>query len=151
MKRSAILATLALTPALLVPAFAQTTANPSALQARLIEAKVPGTADTPSDTHPVRVFSGIVAPKLVHTSQVYSEIDWQWRTAGDFRTAVVAMTVDATGKPTDVKIVKSAGEDLDPNVLAAVSQYKFLPGRIDNQPTPVQVNLKVQVLSPLNY
>ncbi len=43
------------------------------------------------------------------------------------------MTVDATGTPTNLKIVKSAGADLDRNVLEAVGQYRFTPATVDNQ------------------
>jgi outer membrane biosynthesis protein TonB len=53
------------------------------------------------------------------------------------------MTVDATGKPSDLKILQSLGPVMDHNVLAAVSQYRFTPGTLDGAPTNVPVNLQV--------
>jgi TonB family protein len=53
------------------------------------------------------------------------------------------MTVDASGKPTDLKIVQSVNPVMDRNVLNAVSQYRFAPGTLDDQPTAVPVNLAV--------
>ena len=53
------------------------------------------------------------------------------------------MTVDASGKPTDLKIVQSVNSVMDRNVLNAVSQYRFTPGTLDNQPAAVPVNLSI--------
>jgi TonB family protein len=56
---------------------------------------------------------------------------------------VVSLTVDADGKPSDLKIVQSVNPIMDKNVLAAVSQYRFTPGTLDDQPTAVPVSLEV--------
>jgi TonB family protein len=54
------------------------------------------------------------------------------------------MIVDKAGKPSDLKIVKSAGSTVvDASVLAAVSQYRFTPGTVSNQPIAVPVDLEV--------
>jgi outer membrane biosynthesis protein TonB len=53
------------------------------------------------------------------------------------------MTVDATGKPSDLKIVRSLGPVMDHNILAAVGQYRFAPGTLDGAPTSIPVNLEV--------
>jgi outer membrane biosynthesis protein TonB len=58
------------------------------------------------------------------------------------------MTVDATGKPLNLKILRSLGPLMDHNVLAAVSQYRFTPGTLDGQPTAIPVNLEVVLRSP---
>lgn len=96
MKLTALLtATLALTPALL---HAQ-----------------PLTAAAASDTTgnaPIRVSTGVVPPRLIHSIDIPSDPSWEWQIAGKERTAEVSMTVDATGTPTNLKIVKSAGADL---------------------------------------
>jgi TonB family protein len=144
MKISALLATLALTPALL---HAQTAATAPKLEARLNGAPLaaPAAAGT---TTTFRVSTGVVPPHLVHTVDVASTQDWEWTVAGPERTAEVSMTVDATGKPTDLKIVKSAGVDLDPNVLEAVSQYRFTPATVSHQVAPMDVDLTINVLKP---
>jgi outer membrane biosynthesis protein TonB len=53
------------------------------------------------------------------------------------------MTVDVTGKPSNLKILQSLGPVMDHNVLAAVGQYRFTPGTLDGIPTAVPVNLQV--------
>ena len=58
------------------------------------------------------------------------------------------MIVDATGKPSELKIVQSLGPVMDKNVLAAVSRYRFAPGTLDGEPTTVPVNLEVILRSP---
>jgi TonB family protein len=144
MKITALLATLALSPVLL---HAQTAATAPQLEARLDGAQPVAAAAAGSATS-FRVSTGVVPPHLVHTVDIASTPDWEWTVAGPERTAEVSMTVDATGKPTDVKIVKSAGDDLDKSVLAAVNQYRFTPATVSNQAAPMNVDLTINVLHP---
>ena len=58
---------------------------------------------------------------------------------------VVGMIVDKTGKPSDLKIVQSAGTGVDASVLAAVSQYRFIPGMVSNQPIATPLNLEILI------
>ena len=58
---------------------------------------------------------------------------------------VVGMIVDKTGKPADLKIVKSGDPRVDASVLAAVSQYRFTPGMVSNQPIATPLNLEVVI------
>jgi hypothetical protein len=55
------------------------------------------------------------------------------------------MIVDKTGKPSDLKIIQSAGAGVDASVLAAVSQYRFTPGMVSNQPIATPLNLEVVI------
>jgi TonB family protein len=145
MKITALLATLALSPALL---HAQTAATAPQLEARLNGAQPVAAAAAGSTTSSFRVSTGVVPPHLVHTVDIASTQDWEWEVAGPERTTEVSMTVDATGKPTDVKIIKSAGEDLDKSVIAAVSQYRFTPATVSNQAEAMGVDLTINVLHP---
>ena len=134
MKISAIFATLALTPALLhAQPFSSTSAAP---------------ADTHTSTAPLRVSTGVVAPRLIYKAGLSSNPDWHWVASGPVRTAEVLLTVDATGHATNVRISKSAGTDLDANVLASVSQYRFQPATVDSQPTPMDVDLTLDITRP---
>jgi TonB family protein len=56
--------------------------------------------------------------------------------------------VDKNGVPTELKIVRSAGPELDHNILAAVAQYRFKPGTVSDQPVDFPVNLEMTLLSP---
>jgi TonB family protein len=146
--RRIIVATLALSPMLLhaqanSPAKTQTSA--ANLRAELAAPTFTGSeADriSTSTTTPLRISTGVNAPKLIYTVAVESDSDFAPMTQFE-RTAVVAMTVDQSGKPTDLKIVQSVNPVMDRNVLNAVSQYRFTPGTLDDHPTAISVNLAV--------
>ena len=90
---------------------------------------------------PLRISTGVVSPKLVSTVSI---IEAQRVTNLNIdRLAIVSMIVDAKGKPQDLKIVRSAGSILDSNVLDAVSQYRFTPGTLNNEPTAVPLTLEI--------
>jgi hypothetical protein len=151
--RKVIAATLALTPMLLhaqANSPAQTQPSPSSLQSKLIKPKefITSEADHVA-TVPVRISTGVVAPKLIHTTAVVSDSDPIRTVFAIDRKTVVQMVVDTTGKPSDLKIVGSLGPVMDKNVLAAVSQYRFTPGTLDGQPAAVPVNLEVTLRSSL--
>jgi TonB family protein len=154
--RRILIATLALSPAMLyaqaiLPAQPQTATTAPALQSKLVTPALlgePAAADhgtTPS----VRVSTGVVIPKLIFSIDIPSEPNVHWRMAGRYRSAVVEMVVDQTGKPSELKLVQSAGEDLDKSVLSAVSQYRFRPATVDSIPVPMTVALTVNIQNPL--
>jgi hypothetical protein len=156
--RKVIVATLALTPMLLhaqanSPAQTQSSspATSSTLQSKLVTPKEFNASEADhSVAHvatPVRISTGVVAPKLIHTIAIESDSNLREGFALDRKT-VVEMVVDATGKPSDLKIVGSLGPVMDKNVLAAVSQYRFTPGTLDGHVTAVPVNLEVTLRSP---
>ncbi len=144
--RRVIVATLLLSP-MLLHAQAKSPAQPqtSTLQSKLVQPATFGSgpeSNTIGTATSVRVSTGVNAPKLVHTVDV--ESDAAFTEAARFeRTAVVSLTVDPSGKPSDLKIVQSVNPIMDKNVLAAVSQYRFTPGTLDSQPVSIPVNLSV--------
>jgi TonB family protein len=155
--RTVIVATLALTPMLLhaqanSPAKTQPSSSTSStLQSKLVQ---PTEFNSEADhgtasVAPVRISTGVVPPKLIHTIAVESDADLIPKGFNIDRKSVVTMMVDATGKPSDLKIVKSLGPAMDRNVLYAVSQYRFAPGTLNGRPTSVPVQLEVVLRSPL--
>jgi len=155
MRRVIAAAALALSP-LLLHAQANSPAQPqsSTLQAGLyqpreIAAAAAATTHTASTTTGTRrVSTGVVAPKLIHTVDISSSGDMLWKLTPVDRMVVVGMVVDESGKPTNLKIVRSAGPALDRNVLEAVSQYRFQPGTVSDQPTASPLNLEIEMLPP---
>jgi TonB family protein len=152
--RRVIVATLALTPMLLhaqanSPAKTQSPSpSPSStLQSKLVQPAEINGSEAAHVTAPVRVSTGVGAPKLIHTVAIESDSTWVPTGFTSGRNTVVEMTVDATGKPSNLKIVKSLGPVMDHNVLAAVGQYRFTPGTLDGAPTAVPVNLHVVLRS----
>ena len=55
------------------------------------------------------------------------------------------MIVNENGVPNDLEVVGSNAFVSNQNVLAAVSQYRFTPGTLPNQPTAVPANLEITV------
>ena len=146
--RRVIVAALALTPMLLhaqanSPAKTQSLSPSSTLQSKLVQPAEINGSEAAHTTAPVRVSTGVGAPKLIHTVAIEADSNWVPTGFTFERKAVVEMTVDATGKPSNLKIVKSLGPAMDHNVLAAVGQYRFAPGTLDGAPTAVPVNLNV--------
>lgn len=155
--RKVIVATLALFPMLLhaqanTPATTQSAGAASTLQAELGRPKdLLAAADTNRGTvpaaTPLRISSGVVAPKLVYSTAIPAE--GTYRPISVKQTYVVEMMVDPNGLPSEVKILESAGATMDRNVVQAVKQYRFKPGTLDNQPISFPVKLAVVVDNPL--
>jgi TonB family protein len=147
--RKVIVATLALTPMLLhaqanSPAQTQSSPVSTTLHSKLVQpVELNASEAVAHTTTPVRISTGVGAPKLIHTVAVESDANWIPTGFTFDRKTVVEMTVDATGKPSNLKILQSLGPVMDHNVLAAVSQYRFTPGTLDGAPTAVPVNLQV--------
>ena len=152
--RKVIVAALALTPMLLhaqanSPANTQSSPASTTLQSKLVQpTELNGSEAVAHSTTPIRVSTGVGAPKLIHTVAIESDSDWIPSGFTFDRKTVVELTVDATGKPSNLKILQSLGPVMDHNVLAAVSQYRFTPGTLDGAPTSVPVNLQVVLRSP---
>lgn len=97
-----------------------------------------------SDAQVRRVSTGVVPPKLIYTVDVQADESTARFLSNDTR-VVVGMIVDKTGKPEDLKIIKSANPEVDAHVLNAVSQYRFAPGTVSNQPIASPLNLEVVI------
>ena len=150
--RKVIVATLALTPMLLhaqanSPVQPQTSA-PVTLQSKLVTPNEFSSETAAATTTPIRISTGVTAPKLIHTVSVEATSDYAVDGFLNDKTAIVLMTVDKAGVPSDLKVVKSVSPKMDKNVLAAVSQYRFKPAMLDGAPTKIQVNLEVTLHNP---
>jgi TonB family protein len=150
--RKVILAALALSPTLL-HAQANSPTQPLPSNAPVVQSKLNQPTDlgnaagsdannTPALTD-ARVSTGVISPKLLHSVSVSTEGDLASALPNFERVAIVDLIVDEDGKPSDLKVTKSVGPAMDKNVLAAVSQFRFKPGTLDNQPTAVPVALEV--------
>ncbi len=140
--RKALLASLLLSPVLL---HAQANSPAQTEIAFATPKPAAGAADRGTVPSHIRISTGVVAPKLIHSVSVNEETTRPWTNVEINRSVTVGMTVDPTGKPTDLKILKSAGPVVDQNVLAAVSQYRFQPGTVSNQPVAFPLNLAINL------
>lgn len=140
--RKALLATFILSPVLL---HAQAS-SPAQHQIALATPSELGAADRGvTATKPLRISTGVVVPKLVHSVSVSSDFTNPWTNVAVNRTVTVGMIVDESGKPTNLRIVKSAGPLVDRNVLEAVRQYRFEPGTVSNQAVAFPLNLEINL------
>src|ERR1700683_5598972 len=93
-----------------------------------------------------RISTGVIAPKLIYKVDVVTDSTGTSRLLSNDCMVVVGMIVDKTGKPSDLKIFKSGGSTgVDASVLTAVSQYRFAPGTVSNQPVAIPVDLQVVI------
>jgi TonB family protein len=152
--RKVIVAALALTPMLLhaqanSPALTQNSGTATTVSKLVQPSEFNASDANHGDTHvaPLRVSTGVVAPKLISTVQIESDFDSTPRGFTVDRKTLVEMTVDATGKPENLKVVRSLGPVMDKNVLAAVSLYRFTPGTLDGQPINIPLSLEVVLRS----
>jgi TonB family protein len=146
--RKVIVAALALSP-MLLHAQANSPAQPKSaattMQSKLVapEKFAAVNDNTVPAVKPLRISTGVTAPKLIHSVNVQLARTPFISPTLVNSTVVVSMVVDETGKPNNLKVVKSLGTSLDEDVLAAVSQYRFKPGTLDNEPTPIELTLEI--------
>jgi TonB family protein len=91
-----------------------------------------------------RVSTGVITPKLIYKVDLESDPNRSSLLVNDTK-VVVGMIVDKNGRPSDLKILQSAGAGVDASVLAAVSKYRFTPGMVSNQPIATPLNLEVVI------
>jgi TonB family protein len=92
-----------------------------------------------------RISTGVTAPRLIYKVDVMADSPEAARVLNSDTKVVVSMIVDKSGRPSDLKIVRSAGPSVDASVLAAVSQYRFAPGTVSNQPIATPLNLEILI------
>jgi TonB family protein len=144
--RKVLAAALALSP-MMLHAQAASPAPTRTAVAALVQPKELGAVKADSATvpasQPLRISTGVTPPKLISTVSIIDNQNLPLNLKVLDQLAIVSMTVNADGKPSDLKIVKSVGATMDANVLAAVSQYRFAPGTLDKQPTAVPLTLEI--------
>jgi protein TonB len=88
-----------------------------------------------------RVGGGVSAPRTIYSPDPeYSE---EARKAKYQGTVVLWLVVDSSGRPRDIRVVRTLGLGLDQKAIEAVSTWKFEPARKDGRPVAVQVNVEV--------
>ena len=88
-----------------------------------------------------RVGTGVSAPVLLYKKEPeYSE---EARKAKYSGTVVLYVEIDASGKATNMHVIRSLGLGLDEKAMEAVKQWKFKPGMKDGKPVTVQAQVEV--------
>jgi len=144
-----MLAILAMSPLMMhgqVKSSAQPGSTPTLESSNVQPAAFAGikTADHSAAPTVVRVSTGITAPVLLHSVDV-NRSHILLDTSED-RVVRVSMTVDATGQPTNLKVLQSADKFTDRAIVDAASQYRYKPAMLDGNAVPMEmtVNFKIQ-------
>jgi TonB family protein len=61
---------------------------------------------------------------------------------------VLSLTVNESGKPTEIKVVRSLGMGLDEKAMEAVSKWRFRPGMRDSKPVATQATVELNFRLP---
>jgi TonB family protein len=116
-------------------------ARSGTLNALTANASAEASTDVSTTGHARRTSTGVTWPKLISEPALILS-------AEDFPThdlaaqhMVVSLRVDENGAPQNVHLVKSVNQTVNERVLAAVRQYRFVPGTLDDQNVPIDLNL----------
>ena len=90
----------------------------------------------------LRHIGGGVLPPVV-LFQPEPEFSEEARKAKVAGIVVVYLVVDADGRPSHVRVVRSLGMGLDEKAVEAVRLYKFKPATENGKPVPVDMNIEV--------
>jgi TonB family protein len=90
---------------------------------------------------PQKIGGPVMMAKLI--SRVDPQYSEEARQAKFQGTVVISAIIDENGVPGNLAVVKPLGLGLDENALAAVSQWRFSPTRLNNVPVPVQTQIEV--------
>ena len=84
---------------------------------------------------------GVVPPVPVYSPQPeYSEAASKAKFQGTVRLALV---IDPSGQPTQIRALSPLGLGLDQEAIEAVEKWRFRPGTKDGQPVSVQASVEV--------
>ena len=84
---------------------------------------------------------GVSAPSVI--KQVQPDYSEQARKARLQGTVIVALVVDETGKPRDLRVIRPLGLGLDEKAMVAVRQWMFKPGMKDGKSVATQATIEV--------
>ncbi len=88
-----------------------------------------------------RIGGGVSAPVVIY--QVEPEFSEEARKAKFAGNVLVALQVDAQGRPQNVHVISGVGMGLDDKAVEAVKQYKFKPAMEAGKPVTVALNIEV--------
>lgn len=108
-------------------------------------AKASTPVDDASAPTPTRVSTGVIFPALLKTVNVSIPEGFAGSPIPGDAQVGLTLTVDASGQPQNIRIVKPLNPLWDTQVVNAVSKFHFQAGTIDNQPVPVDLNLTVNI------
>jgi TonB family protein len=103
-------------------------------------------AKTSNRPAPKATANSVVASQLVQkTEPEYSD---EARLAGLEGVVLLTGTITEQGVPQEMHVTKSLGLGLDENALAAIQQWRFMPGTREGRPLPAPITVPVEFRLP---
>jgi periplasmic protein TonB len=84
---------------------------------------------------------GVSAPRVIY--QTDPEFSEEARKAKYQGTCVLGLVVDASGRPTNIRVISALGMGLDEKAIESVRNWKFEPGLKDGHPVAVEIAVEV--------
>lgn len=97
------------------------------------------TSDQQGTNYVLKRRKGVVDPVLLYKIEPrYTRRAFKRNIQGN---VLLSLTVTNSGIPSDIRVMKSLDPGLDASAIAAVKEWRFKPGTVDAQPTPMRANV----------
>jgi|HubBroStandDraft_5_1064220.scaffolds.fasta_scaffold1136931_1 TonB family protein len=101
--------------------------------------------DDASAPTPIRVSSGVTQPVLVNSAFLDIPSGYSIDAIPTDAQVSLSLTVNEKGQPENIQVTKSFSKFWDARVIDTVREFHFKPATVDNQPTPVDMNLVINI------
>lgn len=88
-----------------------------------------------------RMGKGVTPPRVVY--QIDPEFSEEARKAKYQGSCVLGLIVDASGRPTKIRVLNALGMGLDEKAIESVKNWKFEPGKKDGRDVAVEIAVEV--------
>ena len=106
-------------------------------------------ASTPVDDAtaptPIRVSTGVTEPVLINSAYLSVPNGYSIDAIPSDAQVGLSLTINEKGQPENIQVTKSYNKFWDARVIETVREFHFKPGTVDNEPTPVDMNLVVNI------
>ncbi len=101
--------------------------------------------DDASAPTPIRVSTGVTQPVLVNSAFLEIPSGYSNDIIPADAQVSLSLTINEKGQPENIQVTKSFSKFWDARVIDTVREFHFKPGTVDNEPTPVDMNLVVNI------
>jgi TonB family protein len=101
--------------------------------------------DDASAPTPIRVSSGVTQPVLVNSAFLDIPSGYSIDAIPTDAQVSLSLTVNEKGQPENIQVTKSFSKFWDARVIDTVREFHFKPATVDNQPTPADMNLVINI------
>ena len=96
-------------------------------------------------SQPIRISTGVIAPKLVNSLKLDLPAAASWEPLPNDGQVTLSLVVDEKGQAHNVQVTRPLNRFWDARVQQAVEKAQYRPAMIDNQAIPMSLNLVVKI------